>query len=494
MDRSKISVNVLLLFFSFTLSANEAVFKFSVKTEPQLDPARSTSGVSHYIHSTLYSGLTRYTSEGMVVFDSAKSCRYITETEIKCKLKKDLKFHDGSPVLAKDFVESFLNYLKTGSAIHLAQILFSIKNAKNYYLTKAPINEVGIKALNEHEIQFLLEEPDREFLDKLSHPLLIPYSEGKKFNGPYYLDQIDKGKKWTLRPNKYFDNDSTSQPNIEIYFVNDESTTINLFDKGKLDFVWRLPSDFINRYKQNPAFTQIPVARFDYIGFNQNKNRFFEDIKNRKTFSEAIDYKDSEKIHQARGRFGCPGLGPTFIKNLEPLCVNKSETEKIESKNLKLNFYFSALGGDDILKQAGWFQNQWKQNLKLDIKLRAMEQKTFIKELANNTPDVFRKGISLAWPSCYAALMNFKSDSPENFTGFKSKEFDEMIKPLKFKKLSTYEKNVICAESIKFLFKRNYVGIPLGLIHFSMLINPKFKNVNINDLNQLDLRELKYVQ
>jgi len=491
MDRSKIRIILFLLFIA--CPAKSETFKFYVKNEPlSLSPTKAVSGESNYVHSILFRGLTRYNHEGMVVFEQAERCRYIISIDVRCKLKKDIKYSDGSLISASDYATSFLDYLTPGSSTNVAQLLFSIKNAKKYYLGQVKREDVGIKVLSENEIQFLLEEEDREFLDKLSHPLLVPYKDEKRFNGPFVLHEIVKGKKWILKPNSYFVGGNPKRPDIEILFISDDSTAVNLYEKGKIDFLWRVPTDFIDKFKDRKDFFQLPVARFDYIGFNQRPGKIFNDLNLRKKFATHVDFDEFKKLLSARGRAGCPGLGDGILRESDKNCQSFTPGKEKLSLTKKLVFNFSQLGGDDIQKQTQWLHNQWKSNLNVNVSLKSLEQKTFIKQLKEDTPDIFRKGLALQWPSCGSALSSFRSDAPENFTGFSDPIFDRIITPFRTKKLSRYEKDVICAAAVKYLFLDKYVGIPLGLIHFSMMLNPKFKNLRLNDLNQIDLSELSY--
>jgi len=101
-------------------------------------------------------------------------------------------------------------------------------------------------------------------------------------------------------------------------------------------------------------------------------------------------------------------------------------------------------------------------------------------------------GVPLEWPACSAALRKFAKDDADNFIGFSNNHFDNLVKALTHQKLSLSEKESICGVASDILFKEEFVGIPMGQIHFTMLIDPQFKGWTINQLNQLDLSKLSY--
>jgi oligopeptide transport system substrate-binding protein len=458
-------------------------FTFYLKHEPQsLDPLTATSGESNYLAATLFRGLTRYTSDGIVEFDLASNCRYIIDTDLHCKLRDGIKWSDGKEIIADDFVRSFKRFLDPKSPSYVASVLSTVKE---------------VKVLSKKEIQFLFFEPDREFLDKISHPLFAPYINDQVFSGPYKVVKIEKGKRWYLENNSFYKHGSSKRPPIEIIFVSDDATAISLYEKGMIDFLWRVTTSEVTRLKTSSEFFQVPVNRFDYIGFNQRPGHIFADKSLRKKMAQSVNFDEFQKVLLAFGKGGCVGLQPRILDDEGHSCQEfKPEASKVtidEIGDKKIIFNYSLLGGDDVLNQAVFFQNQWEKNAGIKVNLKGLEQKTMIRELKENPPDVFRKGISLTRPSCLAALEYFKSDNPENFTGFKSKFFDDMIKPLSTRKFSRREKENICAAAVDFLFKREYVGIPLGKTYFTMMLSKNFKGLKINDINQLDLSELEYV-
>ena len=112
-------------------------------------------------------------------------------------------------------------------------------------------------------------EKNSEFLYNLANPLLSPSSDYEKAtSGPYELISWEPKHKITLRPNPYFSLGHPQRPNIEFYFVAEDTVALNLYEKNELDFLRRLPTLYIPKFKNRSDFFAIDQFRFDYYGFS----------------------------------------------------------------------------------------------------------------------------------------------------------------------------------------------------------------------------------
>lgn len=169
-----------------------------------------------------------------------------------------------------------------------------------------------------------------------------------------------------------------------------------------------------------------------------------------------------------------------------------------ELKKRRWKFQFSRLGGDDLKKGAEWFQSQWQKNLGALVDLEQTENGVFLHNLKNSPPAVFRKGVGLERPTCLAALETFSKGGAENFLGLENENYESLLDSLA--KASrpgvvgpTAEPSPLvrslCGEGVQFLLDHHLL-IPLGRIHFTLLVRPEFKGWTLNEMNQLDLSGL----
>ncbi|MCB0412321.1 MAG: peptide ABC transporter substrate-binding protein, partial [Bdellovibrionales bacterium] len=158
-------------------------------------------------------------------------------------------------------------------------------------------------------------------------------------------------------------------------------------------------------------------------------------------------------------------------------------------KSSHLSFAYSVMGGDDIKRTVEWIQHQWKQNLSISVELFPVEQGYYLKQLSEHSFDLFRKGVGLDRPTCLAALQNFLPDHPENYLDLKDPKFQQVVEELE-KPLSERQRRQACSKAISILIEHSYL-IPLGEMHFAILAKPQFTGWRLNEMNQLDLTDLR---
>lgn len=200
---------------------------------------------------------------GIKAGDTAKA--YVIE------LRQDLRWEDGTPIKAVDFVESAKRYLDPKAQNYRADSLYSgsvvIYNAENYLKQGQagfPAMEwegnVGWFARSEYELCFVLEYPLSGFYLKYNLPTPLVHIETydacarndngiytnsygtsvatTKSFGPYKLTAFQADKQYTLTKNQeYYDltEDTYQTTAIVVDFVKEASTRLQLFRQGKLD-------------------------------------------------------------------------------------------------------------------------------------------------------------------------------------------------------------------------------------------------------------------
>src|SRR5258708_25232490 len=72
-----------------------------------LDPHSQNHATTNGIMQHVYEGLVRYDRNFKVEPSLATSWQYVTPTQVRFNLRKNIKFHDGSPFTADDVVFSY---------------------------------------------------------------------------------------------------------------------------------------------------------------------------------------------------------------------------------------------------------------------------------------------------------------------------------------------------------------------------------------------------
>ena len=481
---------VLLLALPFaTLPALAAKsFSFHLSSEPSsLDPQKTKSAASSYLLNTLHRNLFRYDDDKGLVPELGEKC-ISKEKSLTCTLKKNLKFSDGTPLVAQDFLNTYKKLLSPEVAAPRADLLFKIANAKEFYEGKVPFEKVGITAPDPRTLKYTFSTLDPEFQYHLANFILAPTKTDPLIGtGPYRLADWKKGEKILLESNKHYVSFSARLPAVEVLFIEEDSVALQLYEKGQLSFLRRLPTLFIPQAKSRMDFHWIPVLRFDYLGFGpQLKDQ--EDV--RRSLIYSLNYPELMKIFSAEGLPpGCAGLPKKWFPQDVP-CF-EYDLKKVTKKPVQgpLKMTFSSLGGEDHKRATEWMQNQWIKNAGLQVELEGKENKIFLSDLKKNPSAIFRKGIGLDRPTCLAALEQFGPEHPENFIRLSDPLFTKISTELA-KPTSTKKSQQLCLEGVDFLMSRHLL-IPLGPIHFAILAKKDFTGWKLNQMNQLDLSDLR---
>lgn len=476
----------LFLALSATQSASANTFRLHLPSEPGgLDPHKQRSSSASYLIGNLYRNIYRFEDAKGLVPDLGK-CQRKNQSLI-CEIKQEALWSDGRAVTAQDFLKSYERILTPATGAMRADLLFPIKNAEAIYTGKKPMKDLGIKAVNTKTLKFDFENGPGEFEYDLANTILAPIKEGEAaYSGPYKLEQWKKGQHIRLVSNPFYHDKNPHRPAVEFLFIEEDSVALQLYEKNELQFLRRLPTLYIPQFKARKDFHWIPVTRFDYIGFGPELQ---QDENVRKALTSSLNYPELQKLFSSEGRPGCAGLPDSWYPEKAPCFdYDLSKIPKIDEKK-KYTMMFSALGGEDHKRVSEWLQNQWKKNTGLQIQMEIKENKIYLQTLRTAPTALFRKGGAPDRATCYSALQTFSEKSAENFINFKSNIFEKTLAELLAAKTDVQKKK-LCLEGTLLLMKEHRL-IPLGGIHFSMLIKQSWTGWKLNQLNQLDLSGLQ---
>lgn len=496
---SKIILIVATLLLPFAAHAEDKpVFKFFLTMSPEtLKPSEFYGTETSFLISNLFRGLYRVDKEKGLIPEGAEKCEW-AGLKLYCKLNKSIKWSDGTVVKAQDYERAFRHLIDPESKSREIAHLLKLKNAKTILDGKLKPDALGVKATSDDVLVFEFTTKDPEFIARLSSTVLVPWKvlpDIKKAtlvltNGPYKLKIFDNKKSYLVK-NEFYPFGNPERPDVEIFYVEESSTGQNLFDLGKIDLVHQLNPAFIPKYKEKDMFNVL-FSRFDYLGFGPDLQK---NLDLRKALAHSADYKELQKILFATGTPGCPSLTDRYIETRNCYDFNlkkaKEALKKVPKDILEkpIVFKFSRASGDYLSRIAEWYQHQWKKNLGLKVDIQMVEQGMYLQDLKVNTPQVFRKGVVLDRPTCLSALETFQKDNIDNFIKFSNDKFEKILvelgeseDPIKSKKL--------CSEGIKILMDE-YRIIPQGVLHFTMLKSDRFDGIEFNEMNQLNLSNLR---
>lgn len=266
------------------------------------------------------------------------------------KLRKGLKFADGSPLKASDVAYSFKRLLiqNGGAAYLLSEALFADSDgfsADNKNLTFQDL-EQAVQTPDDSTVVFHLSRPFAPFLAILATPYVgSVYSRAaaikagawdgqatswQKFNsledkdspfqkntplgsGPFVIERYDPGTVVALKRNPNHWRKPSQIDRVILQVVRDPATRMQMFIRGDVDFASFEPSQYPQVLASNPNFKAtkpVPSFGIDGIFMNQKINGqgtnylgsaqldgkgipadFFSDVHVRRALAYSLDYK-----------------------------------------------------------------------------------------------------------------------------------------------------------------------------------------------------------
>jgi oligopeptide transport system substrate-binding protein len=493
--RALLFVYILSFVVAFAAKATEtAPFRLHISIEPvTLNPLKQKSTSGAFLFTAVHASLL-WLEDG-VLRPYLADCSQPSSTKIICNVNPNAKFSNGKAIEASHFVRSFVHFLDSKNPGYKADLLLGIKNADKILSGKLPPKTLGVIA-NKLRLTIELEKPDYEFIYNLANPLFSPsfsadvsddfLSPQSVFSGPYVIKSWEPKRKITLLPNSYFATTLKARPALEFYFVNEDTVALHLYEKGELDFLRRLPTLYIAKFKDRADFHKVDQFRFDYYGFGPELKNL-PDV--RKTLAESLDFTELQHLYFAKPRPGCVGIPATLTET--PVCIDYKPSKKKYDQdpryqNLKLSY--SKQGGDDIDRSSQWLQAQWKKNLGIQVQLEQLENKVLLSQLQNQASAIFHHGVSPTRPTCYAVLENFLPHAKENWIHVNADSFTRLIKELQTE-ANKHKKAQLCREAMLYLLNNDLL-IPTGPEYFSVLAKPNWVGWKLNEINQLNLSEL----
>lgn len=379
------------------------VFRFHLLGEPMdLDPAHISGASGSYLLYNLYRSLFRYRPNIGLVPEGATHCNWQNPLRLTCYLDPQRKWSDGRQITATQYVHAFQRLVDPETRSVQTELLLSLKNAREILSGSKSPQTLGVRARSEHILTFELVAPDSDFEYRLASPALAPLHTSSipdkarahevVVNGPYKVAEWGLRGRIRLEPNPHYPG-AGKRPAVEVLLVDDDTTALRLYETGHLNLLRRLPSILIEKYRSRPDFFQVPLARFDYLGFGPHLRN---QPQLRKSLTYALDYDKLKELYHALGRPGCPSIPVAYM--MSPVCYpfQKEEArvllENQEIPSLRHSIIgFSKMGGDDIQRGMEWLQGQWNQNLDWQFQLDGREQGMYLHQLRVTPAMVFRK-------------------------------------------------------------------------------------------------------
>ncbi|PZM14144.1 peptide ABC transporter substrate-binding protein [Rhizobium tubonense] len=441
-------------------SAHAATLNIQNGGDPMsLDPQKLSSDYENRIAGDIFEGLVTEDPKDNPVPGEAASWTISPDGKVYTfKLRDGIKWSDGQPVTAGDFVFAFQRLVDPKKAAEYAYLQFTIKNAEK--INKGEItdfNQLGVKAIDDKTLEITLENPTPYFLSALMHytayplPKHVVEAKGDDWvkignivtNGPYKPTEWVPGSHvTTVKNDQYWDAKDVKIDGVTFYTLEDQSAALKRYRAGEFDLLTSFPADQFDWLQKNlPGQAHVvPFLGTYYYVMNATKPPF-NDKRVRQALSMAVNREVIGPKVLGTGELPDYSWVPPGTANYgEPAYVSWKDLpypKKVEEakKLLKeagfgpdhpLHAQLRYNTNDNHKRIAAAIASMWKP-LGVEVELYNTETKVHYNEMQHGQVEIGRAG----WLADYNDPINFlnllSTGVDMNYGRWSNKDYDALL-------------------------------------------------------------------
>ncbi|HVJ52462.1 MAG TPA: peptide ABC transporter substrate-binding protein [Aliidongia sp.] len=451
---------ILLLLTAIGEAGAETVLRRGNGAEPGgLDPQGFSTTIQFRIIVDLYEGLTTLAPGGKVAPAQAESWTVSPDGKVwTFTLRSGLKWSNGDPLTAEDFVYSFRRLVDPANASRVAFLAESILNATAIVKgEEKDVTKLGVAAPDPRTLRITLDRPDLALPKILADLRPVHRASIEKFgkdafkpgnmvsNGAYRLAEWRPQAMITIVKNSdYWDAGHVRIDRVEYYPIEDQNEELKRYRAGDLDLTNDVPKDQLDfiesnladQYKRSPAFGNY------VIGFNNTRPPFKDNPKLREALTLAIDRETLVKRIVRGGAQPAYGWIPHSIEGYPNASFPGAELSQAAREDLARKLYAEAGYSPEHPAQFELLYNtsenhkkimiavaaMWKKVLGVQAELTNVEFKTFVdRRLGKQTTEAWRGGLSGAYDDPQPLLDQLRTTGAFNDMGYSNPRFDDLF-------------------------------------------------------------------
>jgi len=291
-----------------------------------IDPALNSAvdGATMIIHA--FEGLYTLDKDGVPVPGQAVSCDVSADGKVYTfKLRDGIKWSDGKPVTAQDFVYSWNRAIDPDTAADYEYIFDVIDGYDE--------GKLNVVAQDDKTLVVTLKAATPYFLELTAFPAFSPVRQDvvEKYgdawatqvksyigNGPYKMVDWVPGSHITFEKNKHYWNyNSLGMNKIKFVLMEDDGAILTAFQQEEILFADNMPNDEIDAWRDKPEFNLQGQLGTYYVSFNVKK----PPLDNPLVRQALILAVDREWICKNIGKAGQQPAGayvPTGLRDADP--------------------------------------------------------------------------------------------------------------------------------------------------------------------------------
>ncbi|MFZ7132843.1 MAG: peptide ABC transporter substrate-binding protein [Eubacteriales bacterium] len=470
---------------------------------PTLDQHLANSIPSTTVGHQIFEGLIR-TYQGEVRPGIAEDWDMSEDGTVYTFYLRDAQWSDGEPVTAQDFEYSFRRLLDPETASGYAFIGMALKNANAVNKGEVPVEELGVRAIDEKTLEVELENPAGYFLSMLSMMQFAPTrqdyveeygkdyaanAENNAYNGPFVVKEWRHEDRLILEKNpNYWDADSINLDEVHIIIVPDQMTALAMFEDGELDMV-EVPAEVVSQYEDDVEYYYNGAN--DFIKLQMDGSSPLENKDLRLALNYALDRQEFimlstgglydpnpryvlPQVNGVDGEYGdeypyeaypVEGDVDTALEHLDAAmeALGVSDPSEIELELLTTDV-------ERTRKEAEIIQDDLESKLGIKINIRQVPYKQRLEMEGNKEFEMVVTGWAPDYSDPMTYLELWTTDSGYNHGSYSNPEYDAKIE-LARTSTDPQERMDAMFEAEKILLEDGAI-IPLQLRRIAMLTNP----------------------
>lgn len=463
--------------------------RIQLTAEPvSLDPSLAEDGAALRVLANTQDGLVGYDGAGNLVPLLAERWEEKNSPPtLTFYLRKNVTWSDGTPVTSEDFKTGMERSLNPNTPSKLAEMIRVIER-----IDAMP----GVVRLH-------LKHPAPYLLHALTLPVALPqrrdileknqgrWPESAPHTGAYQITDHQADRFYRFKKNtRYWSSETLHAIDaFEWIVVSDETTGMNLFDRGDLDVLSRVPTWDLERLEKKGVLRSYPFLATYYLAFRVHQKPF-QNPQTRKKVAQAIDQQAILHAAPGSGEPARSWIPPTIEGHLP---FRSDHPSAVSDSTLKMRIRVSTDAGERNRVILEKIQYDLKKKLGLDLQIEPYDWKTHVRRLAQKGPstsELYRFGWLAPFRDPVPHLQVFTSHSPNNYTGWSSARYDRLVTEIE-KMSPGKEREKKIHEAQRILVEDEAVVIPLYHYRMIQAVQPRIAGFRVNPVGVILLKELR---
>lgn len=404
-----------------------------------LDPRTQSDAVSFRVVELTYDFLVRMESTGLPELDLAEKLENPSDAEYIFTLRRNVRFHDGSPLTAYDVAYTFNSILDPALNAPLRSTLEIIKQ---------------ISVLDSFTVKFDLKAPRAPFLSDLVVGIVSEKAarEGKidlhktpLGSGPFKFLHWDQNTFIELEANRDYWKGSPRLNKLVLKILPETTTRILALENGEVDLiVGNISESYLPNLEKNRRLKVVKGEGSNYVYLALNlENQYLKTREVRQAIAHALDVEGMiasllSGVHRQAGsllnekNWACnPNIKPyPYDPALARKILDEAGFPDPDGDGPLPRFSLGYKCTSNLIsRQKAQVVQQYLKEVGIDVKVQSHEWATFFEDVRSGRFDLYSlTSVGIYEPAIYENFYHSRSIATQkNRVGYRNPEMDRLI-------------------------------------------------------------------